>query len=373
MAWTVLCLLASLVGAPVFAATQMLAPSDDTFINSANPNNNNGGSASIYTGKSGQGGLMRGLIRFGMPTSLAGRVTVSNVQLNLTTRAVGSGAPGTAATDSLFAITQAWVQGNGVGNAQTLFTVGQACTVGATWIQASSPGTNWTPLGGAVVGASSASASVPAATGALVTWSAPGMSADVQGWIDTPATNHGWRISSSTEVVSGQAQRFYSSESGTSVPSLAITYNCKAGFLAIGNGCTTCTATANSNCAVPQGNACVDTGPPSTTYTCTCSNSAYVGTGSAACIPLSSCTYSLSPLDLSNMLAAGGSPSITVTTPSGCPVTATSFQPWVTVNSITPNGGTTTVALTISANAGAARATAIVVADRLFLITQLGP
>jgi hypothetical protein len=43
------------------------------------------------------------------------------------------------------------------------------------------------------------------------------------------------------------------------------------------------------------------------------------------------------------------------------------------VNGITANGGTTTVALQISANAGTARATSIVIADRLFLITQDGP
>jgi uncharacterized repeat protein (TIGR01451 family) len=90
-------------------------------------------------------------------------------------------------------------------------------------------------------------------------------------------------------------------------------------------------------------------------------------------VPSSSCTYSLSPIDLSNTAPAGGSASITVTTPAGCPVTATSFQPWVTITSITPNGSTTTVALQVSANVGAARATSIVVADRLFLITQLGP
>jgi hypothetical protein len=88
-------------------------------------------------------------------------------------------------------------------------------------------------------------------------------------------------------------------------------------------------------------------------------------------LPLSSCTYSLSPLDLSNTVAAGGIFNVTVTTPNGCPVGATSFQPWVIVNGITPNGnGTTTVQLQIAVNAGTARATSIVVADRLFLITQ---
>ena len=91
-------------------------------------------------------------------------------------------------------------------------------------------------------------------------------------------------------------------------------------------------------------------------------------------LPLSSCTYSLSPLDLSNTVTIGGLFNVTVTTPNGCPVSATSFQPWVSINGITPNGnGTTTVQLLIGVNAGTARATSIVVADRLFLVTQTGP
>lgn len=91
-------------------------------------------------------------------------------------------------------------------------------------------------------------------------------------------------------------------------------------------------------------------------------------------LPLSACTYSLSPLDLSNVPAAGGVRSVIVTTPTGCPVPAKSYQPWVNVTSVSSTGdSTTTVALQIGANAGAARATAILLADRLFLITQTGP
>ena len=67
-----------------------------------------------------------------------------------------------------------------------------------------------------------------------------------------------------------------------------------------------------------------------------------------------SCTYALSPLDLPNVAAGGGPAIITVTVPSGCPVTATSYQPWVIVTAITPSGGTTTVSLQIGANSGAA-------------------
>jgi len=84
------------------------------------------------------------------------------------------------------------------------------------------------------------------------------------------------------------------------------------------------------------------------------------------------CTYALSPLDLPNVAAGGGPAIVTVTVPSGCPVTATSYQPWVVVTGVTPSGGTTTVSLQIGANSGTARATAIRVADRLFLITQQG-
>ena len=86
------------------------------------------------------------------------------------------------------------------------------------------------------------------------------------------------------------------------------------------------------------------------------------------------CAYLLSPVSLENFPAAGGPANITVTLPGGCPVTVTLFQPWVSVNSITPSGGTTTVSLQISGNSGAARATVIVIAGRLYLITQLaGP
>jgi hypothetical protein len=90
--------------------------------------------------------------------------------------------------------------------------------------------------------------------------------------------------------------------------------------------------------------------------------------------PLPSCVYSMAPTDLSNFAKTGGSASVVVTVSGGCPVTVTSFQPWVTLNSITPSGGTTTVSLQIAANPGPARATSIVLADRLFLVTQLaGP
>ena len=234
------------------------SPADDTFINSLHPDNNNGASASIYTGVDGQGGVMRGLVRFAMPLGLQGRVTVSNVKLMLTTRALGSGAAGPALLQSLQAVSEAWVQGNGVGDVSTLNTVGQTCggsISGVTWRQSDcldGSGTTWTTPGGTVSATVSGQATTPGVIDTVVVWDSAasgntGMNADVQAWIDTPSNNFGWRISSSDEVTFSSAQRFYASEVGANVPSLVIAYDCKAGFEATGSDCASGDSGAGGN------------------------------------------------------------------------------------------------------------------------------
>jgi hypothetical protein len=228
-----------------FAGNQVLTASDDTFINAGNPNNNNGASLSFFTGTDGRNGVMRGLLRFGLPASLRGRVTITGVQLVMTIQALGDGTAGTAATESLQAVTQPWIQGNGFGNTVMAYTVGQACAgsiVGATWNQSNcAAGTTWSTPGGTVAPTVSGQADTTGVPiGGQVTWSSvanPGMIADVQSWIDDPSTNDGWRISSSTEGKGTQAQRFVSTESGASGPTLSIAYDCKPGFVASGNDC----------------------------------------------------------------------------------------------------------------------------------------
>lgn len=215
------------------ALAQALPAAADTFINSAFPDNNDGSSPSLYTGQNGMGGRMRALVRFDLPPAWQGRVTVSRVVLTMVTRGTGSGetTPPTAATASLQALTAAWQEGSGFGDATGQNTVGQACgTSGATWDQpACAGGTDW--AGGAVAAAVSASAAVPASLEAAVTWDSEaagnaGMVADVQSWIDAPPSNQGWRIASSSEGTNGQAQRFYAREAPGQGPSLAVTAAC---------------------------------------------------------------------------------------------------------------------------------------------------
>jgi hypothetical protein len=228
------------------ALLQVLSPSADTFVNSAVPDNNNGASPSIYTGENGQTGVMRGLVRFTMPAQLRGRLTVSRVALTMITRGTGVGdttAP-TAAMESLDAITVAWQEGLGFGDAITANTVGQACgTSGATWNQPDcAGGVPWS--GGSVSPASSGTAAVPASLETAVTWDSDqpgnaGMIADVQSWLDSPDTNQGWRLASSTEGMNGKAQRFYSREVLGKGPSLSVTAVCISGLQELDGGCST--------------------------------------------------------------------------------------------------------------------------------------
>ena len=237
--------LALCAAAPALGATQVLAPSDDTFINSINPDNSNGGSTSVFTGQDGHGGVMRALLHFAMPAGLQGRASVTSVQLQLTVRALPNGTAGTAAIETLAAAAQPWLQGNGSGELPGTITVGLPCggtITGATWNQTScATATSWTIPGGSVAASPSGQADTTGvAANAAVIWSSaanPAMKADVQSWIDAPATNDGWRLASSTEGTSAAIQRFYSTEAGTFAPSLTMTYACKAGFVESGTAC----------------------------------------------------------------------------------------------------------------------------------------
>jgi hypothetical protein len=89
-------------------------------------------------------------------------------------------------------------------------------------------------------------------------------------------------------------------------------------------------------------------------------------------VPLSACTYSVAPLDLPNVGARGGWHTVTVSTAEGCPLSPTLFQPWIRIVRVVPGTSTVTLTLDVDPNFGPTRATSIVLAGRLFLITQLG-
>ena len=257
-----------------------------TFINSARPDYNNGGATSLYLGEDFYGGFMRCLIRFDLPPSFTERTSISGATLSLTTGALTGGNPA-AATVYVQRLTESWGQGNGAGPDPITgdYTYGQLCSVGgATWNQPFCSGVTWSTIGGSADATLSGSASSPATPASVVQWNSAGMASDVQSWVDTPSSNHGWRLRSSSEGTLGAVQRFFN-------PQLSISYGCKNGFEEIAGSCTTCTTAAESACVTSQAdNDCNDSGPPSTTYSCTCNNPAYVGgPGGTSCIDRNEC------------------------------------------------------------------------------------
>ena len=91
-----------------------------TFINSAYPDNNNGGVSSIDIGNDFIGGSMRGLVRFNLPASLNDRVSITGATLTLTTSLVPPDGTAAAATVYVERLTEDWGQGNVAGAQATI-------------------------------------------------------------------------------------------------------------------------------------------------------------------------------------------------------------------------------------------------------------
>jgi MYXO-CTERM domain-containing protein len=231
-------------------------------------------------------GNIRGLIRFNIvnPTPrFTDRLTVTSATLTLTLQKMPNGGAGTAATYTLDRNNSNWSQGAKCGAQATgTYLIGAACTSsGATWDQSNAG--NCTSAWSSTTN-SRGSATVTGTTGNVVFSNGAGMIADIQSWIDN-GNAYGWRIRSSAESGTGAAQSF------TKTASLSFGFTCKAGFRDTGSTCTTCTTAAQSACVTSRpGNTCNDSGPPSATYTCTCGNAAYTGSGTTSCTDKNECS-----------------------------------------------------------------------------------
>jgi hypothetical protein len=111
-------------------------------------------------------------------------------------------------TFDLHRVTSNW--GQGMSNADGQEGGGAPSTTNdATWIHTFYPGSFWTTAGGDFSATVSASASV-GGNGAYTWGSTAQMVADVQGWLNNPATNYGWLLKGPEGVRS--AKRFNSRE-----------------------------------------------------------------------------------------------------------------------------------------------------------------
>ena len=83
------------------------------------------------------------------------------------------------------------------------------------------------------------------------------------------------------------------------------------------------------------------------------------------------CTYAINPAS-KGFPASGGSGSISVTAPNGCPWSVTNIPGWVNPFSGSPGSGNGTFNYTVTLNSGGPRTATLTVADKTFALSQGG-
>ncbi len=202
----------------------------------------NGAGRDIFAGLNGEGEERRAVLRFDLGAIPAGS-TITAVTLTLNVNKVAGAAQGPE-TFGLHRLTASW--GEGTSNANDFppgFQGGDgapASPTDATWCDRFFGTAPWTTEGGDFDPASSGATDVGTSFPAAVTWgSTAGMVADVQGWVDSPASNDGWILVDdgaparpagaggvAVQGVSPTARRFDSSEGPTPElrPQLVVTF-----------------------------------------------------------------------------------------------------------------------------------------------------
>jgi hypothetical protein len=205
--------------ADVFTAT--LSPkADNTLYEDPNGSLSNGHGVYLFAGRTNQlsNSIRRGLIRFEVTSGLPLTATIVGVTLYLSTSRTMAGPQPVA----LQRATADWGEGTSDATGEE-GSGAPASAGGATWLHRSYTSTLWTTPGGDFSATASATTTV-AGEGAY-SWSAPGMVADVQMWVNTPETNNGWLLSGN-ETSPMTAKRFATRENlGLNArPRLVVTY-----------------------------------------------------------------------------------------------------------------------------------------------------
>jgi hypothetical protein len=189
---------------PASAQVLIGASKDNTLYNSTAGLVSNGKGEHFFVGRNAgmtAYPIRRGLIAFDIAASVPAGAQITSVELTLNLSQTISG----AIPISLHRALQDW--GEGASDAPGSEGAGDNAEAGdATWVHRFYNTTNWSTPGGSFV--STASATLAVGAPGFYTWaSTPALVADVQGWLDAPATNFGWFVRGA-ESTSGSAKRF---------------------------------------------------------------------------------------------------------------------------------------------------------------------
>ena len=222
------CLVAALLlgvaVAPARADQAALTPAKDSTLFGFDPDRSSGAGESLFAGYILLGTPRRALMQFDLSAIPAG-ASVSAVSLSVVVAQAAAAA--TSQTFSLYRLTADWGEG---GSDSGFSGAGVQATPGdATWEyrfygdpQAGIARTRWTTVGGDFVSAPSSQSGYDGSS-TLTFASTATMVADVQGWLDDPASNHGWILLGENAVLQ-TALRMVSGNAVVDRPMLTIVY-----------------------------------------------------------------------------------------------------------------------------------------------------
>ncbi|MGE3172518.1 MAG: DNRLRE domain-containing protein [Planctomycetota bacterium] len=214
------------------------ADADSTLYEDATGGLANGGGGHIFAGLTGGAGRRRALVRFDVAAAVPAGAHIVAVELRLNVNRTIFASP--LPMDVHRVITQ-WNEGTTAAFGQE-GAGGPAAAGDVTWIHTNFPSALWNRAGGDINPQKSATGVTPI-NGPAIWSSTTALVADVQGWLDNPATNFGWMVKSD-EQVSLAARRFDSRTSlvAANRPALEILYTLPGQWASVGAGCGTSSA-----------------------------------------------------------------------------------------------------------------------------------
>lgn len=167
------------------------------------PENTHAGDPNLFVGRTRMGDVRRAMVAFDVAGAIPAGSKIKSVKLRMT---VDKTHPG-GHQIGLHRVTAEWAESASWNNRQ--------------------PGVKWAKAGGDFAATASASTSVSGQLQGLFphVWESAGLVADVQGWVDAPATNAGW-VLIGAEGLDQSVKRFPSRESSeaNSRPTLVVTF-----------------------------------------------------------------------------------------------------------------------------------------------------
>ena len=210
---------------PVSGAATLAASRDTTLYESQDGSLGNGSGEYLFAGLTDQdeGAIRRGLVQFDLASAgIPSDATITDAALTLNASKITPFITRIEqATVSLHRATAAWGEGDSDATGEEGGGADSE-TDDATWLHAFYDTQTWASEGGDYLATASAAVEIDAV--GFYEWSSAGMVADVQAWLDDPATNHGWFLIGNEAEVS--AVRFDSRENASSAnrPVLRIDY-----------------------------------------------------------------------------------------------------------------------------------------------------